>query len=48
MNDEIVKVRLKRTHYLNGFKKQPGSVIRVSKLTASWLVEKGVAIIISR
>lgn len=37
------KVRLLRTHYLNGIKKVPGNVLRVDEAAARWLVERGIA-----
>lgn len=46
MNDILFKVRLKRTHFLNGIRKTPGTVIRLSQKSAEWLVEKGVATIL--
>lgn len=46
MNEELFKVRLKRTHFLNGIKKTPGTVVRLSKKSAEWLVGLGVATIL--
>lgn len=41
---EKVKVRLKRDHYLNGRKKRAGTIVRLSRETAKWLVDLGRAL----
>jgi hypothetical protein len=43
MNAKI-KVRLKRDHYLNGRKKKAGSVVRLNRASAQWLINIGRAV----
>ena len=39
MNEkEFIKVRLLRPHYMNGVKKNVGSVLRLEKAVAEWLI----------
>lgn len=40
---EIVKLRLKRDHFLNGKRRRAGSVIKLKRPSAEWLLATGRA-----
>lgn len=43
MNEQKVKVRLRKPHYHNAVKKRPGSVLPLDPKTAAWLIENKIA-----
>lgn len=43
MNDDRIKLRLLRDHYLNGRKRRAGTVVRLRKAAAKWLTNAGRA-----
>jgi hypothetical protein len=38
-----MKIRLLRFHFLNGIRKNPGSVIRLDAVSAKFLIERRIA-----
>ncbi len=40
MKEKVVKVRLSRAHYLNGKRRQKGSIIKLGAAAAQWLIDK--------
>lgn len=41
-----IKIRLKKPHYQNGLKKRSGSVIKIEKVAADWLIKRGGATLV--
>ena len=42
MNDKV-KLKLRRDHYVNGVKKRRGTVIKIERAAAEWLLANRVA-----
>lgn len=46
MKKQGVKLRLKFPHYLNGIKKRAGSVVRLDKFSADFLMKRRGAVLV--